>query len=81
MSIGAGNVGFALPDRPPLTATFLVLAMAHGLTAAITNPIETEIRKALLAADLMLGHDPMGRRWVAHYRKAAARPAATGPAA
>ena len=55
--------------------------MAHGLTAAITNPIETEIRKALLAADLMLGHDPMGRRWVAHYRKAAAKPAATGPAA
>jgi len=38
-------------------------------------------RVVAVAADLMLGHDPMGRRWVAHYRKAAARPAATGPAA
>ena len=83
MSIGAGNVGFALPDRPPLTATFLVLAMMHGLTAAITNPTEAEIRKSILAADLMLGHDPMGKRWVAHYRKAAAAKVAApgGPAA
>lgn len=81
MSIGAGNVGFALPDRPPLTATFMVLGMAYGLTTAITNPIEHEIRKAILAADLMLGNDPMGKRWVAHYRKAvAARTAAAGPA-
>jgi 5-methyltetrahydrofolate--homocysteine methyltransferase len=68
MSIGAGNVGFGLPDRPPLTATFLILAMMHGLTAAITNSLEPEIRKAILAADLMLGHDPFGRRWTAHYR-------------
>jgi 5-methyltetrahydrofolate--homocysteine methyltransferase len=68
MSIGAGNVGFGLPDRPPLTAAFLVLAMMHGLTAAITNALEPEIRKAILAADLMLGHDPFGRRWTGHYR-------------
>ena len=69
MSIGAGNVGFGLPDRPPLTSTFLVLAMAHGLTAAITNPIEHEILRAILASDLMLGHDPFGARWVAQFRK------------
>ena len=69
MSIGAGNVGFGLPDRPPLTSTFLILAMAHGLTAAITNPLESEILKAILAADLMLGHDPFGARWVSHFRR------------
>ena len=78
MSIGAGNVGFGLPDRPPLTSTFLVLAMAHGLTAAITNAIEAEILKPILAADLMLGHDPFGSRWVAHYRKRAKAAAAGG---
>ncbi|HEV8121528.1 MAG TPA: dihydropteroate synthase [Candidatus Polarisedimenticolia bacterium] len=82
MSIGAGNVGFGLPDRPPLTATFLVLAMMHGLTAAITNALEHDIRKAILAADLMLGHDPFGRRWTAHYRSthaAAPKPPAAVP--
>ena len=76
MSIGAGNVGFGLPDRPPLTAAFLILAMGQGLTAAITNPVEAEIRRAILASDLMLGHDPFGTRWVSHFRNAAkARPA------
>jgi 5-methyltetrahydrofolate--homocysteine methyltransferase len=82
MSIGAGNVGFGLPDRPPLTATFLVLAMMHGLTAAITNALEPDIRKAILAADLMLGHDPFGRRWTAHYRSThavAPKPGASVP--
>jgi 5-methyltetrahydrofolate--homocysteine methyltransferase len=82
MSIGAGNVGFGLPDRPPLTAAFLVLAMMHGLTAAITNALEPEIRKAILAADLMLGHDPFGKRWTAHYRSthtAAAKPPVVAP--
>jgi len=78
MSIGAGNVGFGLPDRPPLTSTFLVLAMAHGLTAAITNAIEAEILKPILAADLMLGHDPFGTRWVAYYRRRAKAAAAGG---
>jgi 5-methyltetrahydrofolate--homocysteine methyltransferase len=78
MSIGAGNVGFGLPDRPPLTSTFLVLAMAHGLTAAITNAIEVEILKPILAADLMLGHDPFGARWVGYYRRRAKAAAAGG---
>ncbi len=92
MSVGAGNVGFGLPDRPPLTATFMLLGMQAGLTAAITNALEPEIYKLILAGDLMLGRDPFGKKWNAHYRKvtaaaaearAAARPAtqpSTSPA-
>ncbi|HXH27904.1 MAG TPA: dihydropteroate synthase, partial [Candidatus Polarisedimenticolia bacterium] len=57
MSVGAGNVGFGLPDRPPLTATFMLLGMARGLTASITNALEPEIYKMILAGDLMLGRD------------------------
>ena len=84
MSVGAGNVGFGLPDRPPLTASFLLLGMTYGLTAAITNALEGEIARAVLAGDLMLGRDPFGTRWMAHYRKvrkAAAEAAATAAAA
>jgi len=83
MSVGAGNVGFGLPDRPPLTASFLLLGMTYGLTAAITNALEGEIARAVLAGDLMLGRDPFGTRWMAHYRKvrkAAAEAAATAAA-
>jgi 5-methyltetrahydrofolate--homocysteine methyltransferase len=78
MSVGAGNVGFGLPDRPPLTASFILLGMMHGLTAAITNALEGEIARAVLAGDLMLGRDPFGGRWMAYYRKAQKAAAAPG---
>jgi len=72
MSVGAGNVGFGLPDRPPLTTGFLLLGMQVGLTASITNALEPEIYKMILAGDLMLGRDPFGRKWNAHFRKVSA---------
>ena len=72
MSVGAGNVGFGLPDRPPLTASFILLGMQAGLTASITNALEREIYTMILAGDLMLGRDPFGRKWNAHFRKVAA---------
>ena len=72
MSVGAGNVGFGLPDRPPLTASFILLGMQVGLTASITNALEPEIFKVILAGDLMLGRDPFGKRWNAHFRKKSA---------
>ncbi|HUD72144.1 MAG TPA: dihydropteroate synthase [Dongiaceae bacterium] len=80
MSVGAGNVGFGLPDRPPLTSAFIQLGMTYGLTAAITNALEAEIARAVLAADLMLGRDPFGGRWMAHYRKVRKAAAATAAA-
>ena len=81
MSVGAGNVGFGLPDRPPLTATFMLLGMQAGLTASITNALEPEIYKMILAGDLMLGKDPFGRKWNQNYRQALARKAEQKPAA
>jgi 5-methyltetrahydrofolate--homocysteine methyltransferase len=81
MSVGAGNVGFGLPDRPPLTASFIQLGMQLGLTASITNALEPEIYKMILAGDLMLGRDAFGRRWNAHFRKVSAAKADGRPAA
>ena len=83
VSIGAGNVGFGLPDRPAQTASIILLGMALGLTASIANPLEHEIYRAVLAGDLMLGKDGFGMRWMGYYRKreAEAKAAATAPAA
>lgn len=61
---GASNVSFGLPNRGPLNAAFLTMAIASGLTAAITNPIEPEIRQAILAADVMMGNDENCRTWI-----------------
>jgi 5-methyltetrahydrofolate--homocysteine methyltransferase len=80
MSVGAGNVGFGLPDRPPLTASFILLGMQVGLTASITNALEPEIYKMILAGDLMLGSDPFGKKWNAHFRRVSAAKAAARPA-
>src|SRR5437660_4519373 len=68
MTCGASNVSFGLPDRPPGNATFLPVAVYAGLTCAITNPLESQVRRAILAGDLLLGHDEYAIRWIAHFR-------------
>lgn len=67
---GASNVSFGLPQRPPLNGAFLAMAMANGLTSAITNPIEHEIKQAIMAADVMMGHDENCLAWIRAHRVA-----------
>lgn len=65
---GASNVSFGLPNRAALNATFLPMAIAAGLTSAITNPLEPEIKKAILAADVMMGNDENCTNWIVSNR-------------
>ena len=81
ISIGAGNVGFGLPDRPTQTAAIILLGMSLGLTASIANPLEPEIYRAVLAGDLMLGKDGFGMKWMGYYRKREADAKAAAAAA
>ncbi|MCA9973832.1 MAG: dihydropteroate synthase, partial [Anaerolineales bacterium] len=67
---GASNVSFGLPNRAPLNAAFLSMAIASGLTSAITNPLEAEIRHAIQAADVMMGHDENCAAWIRAHRPA-----------
>lgn len=71
---GASNVSFGLPDRAPVNAAFLAMAMTAGLTAAITDPTNPAIRQAVLAGDVLLGHDAYAATWIADFR--ARQPAA-----
>jgi len=66
---GASNVSFGLPDRVTLNAHFVSMAIASGMPAAITNPCEEAIRKAILAADLLVGHDENCMAWIAAHRE------------
>jgi len=67
---GASNVSFGLPDRVTLNGAFLTMAIANGLTSAITNPLEESIRKLILAANVMMGHDENCMRWLKAAREA-----------
>ena len=68
MTCGASNVSFGLPDRPTVNAAFLPVAMYAGLTSAITNPLIPEVRRGVLASDLLLGHDEYAMRWIGAHR-------------
>jgi len=68
ISLGASNVSFGLPDRKIINVAYLALAIANGLTAAITDPTVPEIQNTLLACDLLLGRDEYAMRWIKAYR-------------
>jgi 5-methyltetrahydrofolate--homocysteine methyltransferase len=80
-SCGASNVSFGLPNRDGINSAFLTMAMAAGLTSAITNPMHIEVVKAVMGADVMLGHDPDCARWIRRFREVPPPPAAGAVAA
>ncbi|MEM8923323.1 MAG: dihydropteroate synthase [Actinomycetota bacterium] len=77
---GASNVSFGLPHRHAVTGSFLAMAMSHGMTSAIMNPLHTEVRAAVMAADVMLNQDPNCAAWIAEHREPADGAAPAGGA-
>jgi len=69
VTMGASNISFGLPDRKYVNAAFIAMAIHAGLTCPITNPLVTEVMAAVLAADLAMGRDDYGMRWIQGYRR------------
>ncbi|HEX6131652.1 MAG TPA: dihydropteroate synthase [Actinomycetota bacterium] len=69
---GASNVSFGLPNRDGLNGAFLAMAIASGMTSAITSPLHEEVRQAVMAADVLMGHDRDCAAWIARYREGGA---------
>ncbi|HSY94701.1 MAG TPA: dihydropteroate synthase [Steroidobacteraceae bacterium] len=67
-SCGASNISFGLPNRDGINSAFLTMAMGAGMTSAITNPMHVEVIRAVMGADVMLGHDPDCARWIRRFR-------------
>jgi len=66
---GASNVSFGLPNREGINGAYLSMAIASGLTSAITNPIAEGVRSAVMAADVLMGNDAECGRWIRAYRE------------
>jgi 5-methyltetrahydrofolate--homocysteine methyltransferase len=64
---GASNVSFGLPNRNGLNGAFLAMAIANGMTSAITSPLHEEVRQAVMAADVMMGTDTHAASWIGRY--------------
>ncbi|MBU0456423.1 MAG: methyltetrahydrofolate cobalamin methyltransferase, partial [Gammaproteobacteria bacterium] len=69
VTMGCSNVSFGIPDRESLNGAFLAMAIRCGLTCPITSPLQEEVMKAILAADLSMGRDEYASRWITFYRK------------
>ena len=54
---GLSNISFGLPERSYVNAAFLTLAIANGLTMAISNPGQELLVAAARATDLLLNKE------------------------
>ncbi len=66
INLGASNVSFGMPDRHTINQAFLALAMGAGATCAITHP--GKLTPIIRAADLLLGRDEYGMRYISYWR-------------
>jgi 5-methyltetrahydrofolate--homocysteine methyltransferase len=62
--LGISNVSFGLPARKAINATFLAMAVFAGLDAGIVNPGDARIVETVRSADLLVGKDEGGERFL-----------------
>lgn len=67
LTLGASNVSFGLPERDLLNNAFVAIVIAAGVTCLIVDT--AKVRPAVLAADLILGHDKYARHYIEAYRQ------------
>lgn len=66
-TLGGSNISFGMPDRDLINTAFLTLAVEAGVTCPIVDA--AKVRPAILAADMVLGRDSYGRRYIQAYRQ------------
>ena len=69
VTMGCSNISFGLPDRDPVNAAFLCMAIRSGLSCPITDPTNIKLLQAVLAADLSMGRDENAAKWIKTFRK------------
>lgn len=75
---GASNVSFGLPNRHAITGTFLAMAVGAGMTSAIMNPLHSEVKSAVMGADVLMGNDQNCANWISMHRDPDATPSGRG---
>jgi len=68
ITLGGSNISFGLPERSLINRSFLAMAIAAGLTCAVVDPLDIEIRKTIAACDLLMGKDEYAVRFLARSR-------------
>ncbi|MEW5807325.1 MAG: homocysteine S-methyltransferase family protein [Acidobacteriota bacterium] len=62
--LGVSNISYGLPERSIINATFLSMAMASGLDAAILNPDDARMMESVQAASVLTVRDRDSREYI-----------------
>lgn len=65
---GLSNISFGLPERKFLNQTFMVMAIAKGLDAAIVNPLDKGMMAKIVAAETLAGKDEYCSQYLQAWR-------------
>ncbi|HUU54451.1 MAG TPA: methyltetrahydrofolate cobalamin methyltransferase [Armatimonadota bacterium] len=65
---GLSNISFQMPARRLLNRTFLAMAMARGMDAAILDPLDGGLMAAVCAGTVLLGEDEMCMEYIQAHR-------------
>ncbi len=65
---GLSNVSYGLPERKLLNRTFVSMAIAKGLDAAIVNPMDKAMMANIAAAEALAGRDEFCMNYLKAYR-------------
>lgn len=66
---GLSNISYGLPLRRLLNRTFMSMAVAHGLDAAILDPLDREMMSAIFAARTLAAQDDFCMDYLRAYRE------------
>jgi len=67
--IGLSNASQSTKERPLINRTYLVMAMANGLSAAILDPLDKDLMDAAITAELILNKNIYCDSFLEAYRK------------
>ena len=68
-TIGLSNVSQGTKVRSLINRTFLVMAVANGLTSAIVDPLDKDLMDAMISAELILNKNIYCDSFLDAYRK------------
>jgi len=66
---GVSNISYGLPDRQLLNRTYMAMAIAYGLDAAIINPLDTDMTRTIRAAGTLAGTDNFCMNYIKAWRE------------
>lgn len=67
--IGLSNISFGLPNRRLINRTFLSMALAAGLNAALIDPLDKDMMSTLKAGEALLGQDDYCLNYLSAFRE------------